>query len=274
MDEQISKKKKITIGLILSWIFGVLFALIGIVSIFSDPLPGFVMLIMAAVLFPPIVKLLNQKLKIRLSRGIKIAVVIIGFIIFGATVDTSSVSNTQKASEKNPAQEETSPKTETKEVKPEETSPKTETKEVKPEDEIKAIVNATLPGENNVGKNYIRNILVSGLPEEGYIVKVEFNPDENVSNHLTKLGIEQDMGKIYKALYYTYKGKITNVTISAFFPLEDKYGNVEDGDIYRTSLLKSEAEKVVWTTDETHLYMGILPGVWTIQYILPSFANE
>jgi len=96
MSEQTTPSKKITIGLILSWIFGVLFALTGIVSVFSEPIPGLVMLIMAAVLLPPIAKLVDQKWKFHLSKGIKIVVIIIGFIIFGATIDTSNVSTTQQ----------------------------------------------------------------------------------------------------------------------------------------------------------------------------------
>jgi len=43
MSEQTPPSKKITVGLILSWIFGILFALTGIVSIFSEPIQGLVM---------------------------------------------------------------------------------------------------------------------------------------------------------------------------------------------------------------------------------------
>lgn len=96
MSGQTTPSKEITVGLILSWIFGVLFALTGISSVFSEPIPGLVMLIMAAVLLPPIKRLVDQKWKFHLSKGMKIVVVIIGLIIFGATVDTSNVSTTQQ----------------------------------------------------------------------------------------------------------------------------------------------------------------------------------
>jgi len=96
MSEQTTPSKRISVGLILSWIFGVLFALIGIVSVFSEPIPGLVMLVMAAVLLPPVTKLVDQKWKFHLSGGMKIVVIIIGFIIFGATIDTSNVSTTQQ----------------------------------------------------------------------------------------------------------------------------------------------------------------------------------
>ena len=96
MSEQASQNKKITAGLILNWIFGVLFALTGIASVFSEPIPGLVMLIMATVLLPPIVKLIEQKSNFKLTRIIKAIIIIVGLIVFSATVDTSNVSTTQQ----------------------------------------------------------------------------------------------------------------------------------------------------------------------------------
>lgn len=126
MSEETTPSKKITIGLILSWIFGVLFALTGIVSVFSAPIPGLVMLIMAAVLLPPVTKLVDQKWKFHLSGGIKVVVIIVGFIIFGSTIDTS---NTVKQQDKQPQtqQEQSASNTEQpkNETKPTEEQPKT-----------------------------------------------------------------------------------------------------------------------------------------------------
>lgn len=95
MTEQTTSSKKITVGLILSWIFGGLFALTGIISVFSEPIPGIVMLTMAAVLLPPVNKLIDEKWKFHLSGGMKAVVIIIGFIIFGSTVDTSKQQSNQ-----------------------------------------------------------------------------------------------------------------------------------------------------------------------------------
>jgi hypothetical protein len=95
MSEQTTSSKKITVGLILSWIFGVLFALIGIIFVFSEPTPGLVMLSMAAVLLPPVTKLVDQKWKFYLSGSMKIIVIIIGFFIFGVTIDTSNIAKQQ-----------------------------------------------------------------------------------------------------------------------------------------------------------------------------------
>lgn len=54
------------------------------------------MLTMAAVLLPPITKLVSQKWKVHISGKIKLAVVIIGFIIFGATIDASNTTTPQQ----------------------------------------------------------------------------------------------------------------------------------------------------------------------------------
>lgn len=94
MSEQ-TTSKKITVGLILSWIFGILFSLIGIIFIFSEPILGIVMLIMATILLPPVNKLIDKKWKFHLSRGMKAVVIIIGFIILVLTANTSEQQNNQ-----------------------------------------------------------------------------------------------------------------------------------------------------------------------------------
>src|SRR3989339_2069689 len=127
MTEQTTSSKKITVGLILGWIFGILFALIGIIAVFSEPIPGIVMLIMSAVLLPPVNKLVDEKWKFHLSGGMKVVVIIIGFIIFGSTIDTSKQQNSQSPVQ----QEQPVSKTEQKkdEIKPTEEQPKTASNE-------------------------------------------------------------------------------------------------------------------------------------------------
>lgn len=126
MTEQITSSKKITVGLILSWIFGVLFTLTGIITVFSELIPGIVMLIMAAVLLPPVNKFVDEKWKFNLSGGMKVIVTIIGFIIFGSTVDTSKTEK-QQNNQSQVQQEQSVLSTEQKkdEVKPTEEQPKT-----------------------------------------------------------------------------------------------------------------------------------------------------
>lgn len=95
-NKQATTSKKISVGLVISRSFGILFALTGISTIFSDPIPGIVMLIMAAVLIPNIRKLAEEKWKFYLSKGIKIGIIFVGLIIFWATIDTSDISTNQQ----------------------------------------------------------------------------------------------------------------------------------------------------------------------------------
>lgn len=175
MIEQTTPSKKISVGLILSWIFGVLFALTGIVSVFSEPIPGLVMLVMAAVLLPPINKLVDEKWKFHLSKGMKIAVIIVGLIIFGATVDTSNVSNTQQAE----TQEEEQPQTEaneqtTKEEKTETVpTPKEEKAEILEETKSAPVSSETVSQKNAVAKakSYLN---FSGFSHDGLVEQLEY----------------------------------------------------------------------------------------------------
>jgi len=126
MLERTTSSKKITVGLILSWIFGVLFSLTGLISVFSEPIPGIVMLIMAAVILPPVNKLVDEKWKFHLSGGMKAVVIIISFIIFSSTIDTSKIDK-QQDDQSQVQQEQSVLNAEQKkdEVKPTEEQPKT-----------------------------------------------------------------------------------------------------------------------------------------------------
>ena len=80
---------KLKISSFASWFFGILFAFIGMFTVFSEPIPGLVALIMAAVLLPPINKLVESKWKLNLSKSAKIIIFIICFIVFSATINIS-----------------------------------------------------------------------------------------------------------------------------------------------------------------------------------------
>lgn len=84
---------KITIGLVLSWGLGVLAAISGITLLFSQLLTGILMLLLAAVLLPPVNKFVADKFHFSISGGLKFVVVIILLGIIGATMSTDSNSN-------------------------------------------------------------------------------------------------------------------------------------------------------------------------------------
>ena len=92
--------KKITLGGILSWIFGVFFVLTGLGALTSSSfVAGLILLGMGAVLLPPLNKLYKDKMNFELSTGLKIAIIIIGFIAVGMTIDTDTTSTTTENSQ-------------------------------------------------------------------------------------------------------------------------------------------------------------------------------
>lgn len=87
-EQENSKVKKITLGIILGWVLGVLFAIAGISSLFSQPLAGIFMILLAIILLPPANKLIADKFKFSISGGVKFILVIILLGIIGAIMST------------------------------------------------------------------------------------------------------------------------------------------------------------------------------------------
>jgi hypothetical protein len=109
---------KVTIGLVLSWVFGVMTAITGIGIIFSQFLAGILMLLLAAILLPPVNKSISNKLNFSISGGLKIVVVIILLGVIGAVMPTDSTPTPTLNSTTN-----TAPKTEQVEENTEEEAP-------------------------------------------------------------------------------------------------------------------------------------------------------
>lgn len=118
---QSSEVKKITLGSIISWIIGVGSLLSVFTFLKSSLMVSFLYLIVAIILIPPFSKKVQSKLKIHLSRGVKVLMVLVIFFIIGTMMINSSVDP------KNPVTKTT---TETKKVDEpkEETIPVTATK--------------------------------------------------------------------------------------------------------------------------------------------------
>jgi len=76
---------------ILGWIFGVIFGLIGLVSLFAgDIFPAISLFLLSIVLIPAIFDFIKKKLNLKLSIGIKTAMIIILLIVFFIAIGTSS----------------------------------------------------------------------------------------------------------------------------------------------------------------------------------------
>lgn len=133
------------------------------------------------------------------------------------------------------------------------------------EEQIKKLVQKKLEGENNLGQPYEDTIEINRNPNGKYSVVVDFNADDNLTKGMIKTGIQMRVAEIFTSLF-TERRDIQKVTISAFFPLQDKYGNPFMGDIYKAELGVEEARKVNWSIDSATLALSILPKVYKVSY--------
>jgi hypothetical protein len=78
--------KKITLGLVLGWGFGVVMAISGITWLFSKPLTGILILLISAILLPPVNKFVEDKLKFIISGGLKFVLIIVLLGLIGASM--------------------------------------------------------------------------------------------------------------------------------------------------------------------------------------------
>lgn len=92
--------QKITIGFVISWIFGLLFGLAAIVGFLAgDYAPAFVILLISIIILPPFTRLFKEKFNFELSRGLKIAVIFILILITGSVVPDTTDPTTIKPSD-------------------------------------------------------------------------------------------------------------------------------------------------------------------------------
>jgi hypothetical protein len=146
----------------------------------------------------------------------------------------------------------------------------TQTPQLNEEDQIKAIVSDQLEGLNNMKKDKLRQVEVVSNDTSSWDVAIEFNASDNLSMNLRKSGIESQMSELYIALFQSGKD-IQNVSITAYYPLVDEYGNENDRVVYMTKLEKPEVEKINWEANSSSLKLSILPQVWTTLSLHPEF---
>jgi hypothetical protein len=85
---------KITLGLIISWVLGVITAIAGAGMLFKEPVPGLLFILLALVLLPPANKFVKERFNISLSGGVKFILVVLLLGAVGGTVGSSSQSKT------------------------------------------------------------------------------------------------------------------------------------------------------------------------------------
>jgi hypothetical protein len=140
------------------------------------------------------------------------------------------------------------------------------------EDKIKELIKNELTGNNNHDKSFLRDInFVMDNKEASIIIK--YNADKNITNDLTKVGMESRMSDLYYKLYKS-GFPIKSVSVCSYLTFVDKYGNKADDIVYTTILGKDEASKINWTNDENEIKTVIIPQVWTTNFIHPALTND
>lgn len=81
----------------LSWIFGVALAFFGFVgAMASDFIPGVILVLMGAILIPPVGQFIESKWNFKLTTAKKAIFLVVGFLIFAFSVDSLDSSKTAK----------------------------------------------------------------------------------------------------------------------------------------------------------------------------------
>lgn len=102
IEEQNKEVKKVTLGLILGWGLGVLVAISGITLLFSQPITGVLLLLLAIVLLPPANKFVADKFNFSISGGLKFILIVVLLGIIGASMGTSDSSAPEQDIEAGP----------------------------------------------------------------------------------------------------------------------------------------------------------------------------
>jgi hypothetical protein len=90
--------KKITVGLIFSWIFGIIFILAGLGKFTSGSyIPGIIIILCSAMIIPYFSKKISKNFNFKISGGVKFLLFIVIIIVSGISASNMSESNTQEA---------------------------------------------------------------------------------------------------------------------------------------------------------------------------------
>lgn len=118
----------------------------------------------------------------------------------------------------------------------------------------------------------LRSVDVVSQIDGWWGVFVEFNSDDNLTPNLMKQGIEKQMSDIYIALY-TSGIDVRTASAAGYLQPTDKYGNTNDGMVYKSLLGKDVSGKVNWQADKATLELQILPGLWTTTILSPVLTS-
>ena len=112
--------------------------------------------------------------------------------------------------------------------------------------ETTAIQNSIQSQMKGVFGNEFRKVEVKPQGGERYFVIVEFKARESLTMGMVRTDIETRMSEAFKSLFTNSGVKITSAILVAYSPLQDRYGNVSDGPVYRTEMDAATGARVRW----------------------------
>ncbi len=197
-------------------------------------------------------------------------VMITSFIVFGVVAKPVSKADADQeeidqAMEEFEKEEKTRKKKEMREVQETQSS-------LTPEETIKDIIQKELKGNNNIDKPYLRDINLAMENNKAFVI-INYNASENLTTNLTLVSMKSKMSDLYYKLYKSGL-PIGSVSVCAYMPLIDKYGNQSDDIVYTTRLGNEEASKVNWSADDAMIKNVILPKVWSTNFLHPALSSD
>lgn len=136
------------------------------------------------------------------------------------------------------------------------------TDEGTPERDIETAVISVLKDKTNMKEDRMRNV-----DDVDGTVLIEYNADSNLTNGLTRGAIWTDIIDIVKKL--STDENIDSVTVNAFLPLVDQYGNEAPGKVMTVNLTRETWSKINWN----NFNEDNLPNIADFYFVHPTLNN-
>lgn len=118
----------------------------------------------------------------------------------------------------------------------------------------------------------LKKITIKKDQNGNFNVYIMFTGSSSFTDKLMVNGIKSQMENIYFNIYKNIQN-INDVTINAYLPMVDKYGNVSEDSVLTTSLPGKKAYKINWNQDIGLIKYQIIPNLWTVEWMYPALGD-
>lgn len=109
----------------------------------------------------------------------------------------------------------------------------------------------------------------------GYGVVVSMNVSDNFTMGLVADGFKADAADVMFALFRDHPQlDVQWVAVDGLFPLTDRFGNTEPGEVVSIRFERELADQVNWDTHDATLALDILPGLYDWLFIHPDMSEH